>query len=521
MPKDPSRAAEQPVAARSTAGGPEAPAHGVPGARAEDAPGFDLRALIEAGRAEQSERHAALINPKFVRALRTIGYDRTYLRGSGGYLWDESGRRYLDLLSGYGMFNVGRNHPTLKETVRTYLELDEPWKIQMGTTVLPGLLAERLLAHVPHLDRVHFTNSGAESVETALKLARGSTGRERVIYCDRGFHGLSYGALSVNGCPTFREGFVSFLPGPVSVPLGDLDALRREMEAEPTAAFILEPVQGKGVHVAGEEYLLGAQELCRTHGAQLVVDEVQTGLGRTGRMFAYQHVPGLEPDMVLVAKSLSGGLVPAGAVLVRREIFDAVFSSLDRSVVHSSTFGQGGLAMACGLATLHVLEAEGLIENAATRGRELLEAFAGMADEFELLDQVRGRGLMIGVELGPPRSLALKAAWSAIHRAEPGLFPQAILMPLLERHAILAQVAGHGVDVIKLLPPLALTDDDVAWILDAFREVLERAHRFPGPVWTTARNLVRFAIRARSGGRDDTPVEPGASRVHRERGRRG
>lgn len=512
MKRDSTGAATEPPAAGSGPRAPSAPfPDSAPGPEPSSPSTFDLRALVEEGLSEQSERHAELINPKFVRVLRTIGFDRTYVRGRGAYLWDESGRRYLDLLSGYGMFNIGRNHPALKEAVRTYLELDEPWKVQMATTPLPGLLAERLLAHAPHLDRVHYTNSGAECVETALKFARCATGRDRILYCEGGFHGLTYGALSVNGCAAFREGFGSLLPGPVSLPFGDLGALRRELEAAPTAALIVEPLQGKTVRVASAEYLLGAQELCRRHGAHLIMDEVQTGLGRTGRMFAYQHAPGLEPDVVLASKSLSGGLVPVGAVLVRREAFDAVFSSLDRAVVHSSTFAQGGLAMACGLATLHVLEAEGLVENAARRGRELLDGLGAMVGEFELLHDVRGRGLMIGLEFGPPRSLSLKAAWAAIHRASPGLFPQAILMPLLERHGILAQVAGHGVDIIKLLPPLCLAEEDVRWILASFREVLEEAHRFPGPLWTTARDLVRFAIRARSAEEDDAPVESDAS----------
>lgn len=459
---------------------------------------FDLRALIEERRPEQSGLNASHLNPQFVKVLRTIGFDRTYVRGEGAYLWDEEGNRYLDMLSGYGMFNIGRNHPVVKGVVRDYLELDDPWKIQMGTTLLPGLLAEKLLGYTPHLDKVFFTNSGTECVETALKFARGSTGRERVIYCERGFHGLSYGSLSINGCGHFREGFVSFLPGPVEVPFGDLGALERALTAEPTAAFVIEPVQGKGVYPAGADYLLGAQELCRAHGALLVVDEVQTGLGRTGEMLDYQHAPGLEPDLVLVAKSLSGGLVPVGAVLMRREVYERVYSGPDRCVVHSSTFGQGGLAMACGLASLHVLGTEGLVQNAARRGRELLDGLRSLASEYELLHEVRGRGLMIGIELGRPRSVALRSAWATLNRMDRGLFPQVLIMPLLDRHCILTQVAGHDVDVIKLLPPLTLSEDDVRWFLDAFREVLEEAHRFPGPLWTTARDLAKFAVRARA-----------------------
>lgn len=461
---------------------------------------FDLQALVTEHRAEQSELFAGHLNPRFVKVLRTIGFDRTYVRGEGSYLWDDQGHRYLDMLCGFGMFNIGRNHPVVKAAVRDYLELNDPWKIPLGTTLLPGLLAEKLLTYAPHLDKVTFTNSGTECVEVALKFARAATGRERVIYCDRAFHGLTYGSLSMNGCQSFREGFVSFLPGPVPVPFGNLAALEGMLEEEPTAAFVVEPVQGKGVYVATDEYLLGAQELCRHYGAKLVLDEVQTGFGRTGEMFAYQHVPSLEPDLLLVAKALSGGLVPVGAVLMREEIYDRVFSSPERCLVHSSTFGQGGLAMACGLATLHVLETEGIIGNAADKGQKLLEGLQAMVPEFELLHAVRGRGLMIGIEFGRPQSLGLRTAWAMIHKVDRGLFPQTIIMPLLDRHHILTQVAGHDVDIIKLLPSLTLTDDDITWFLGSFREVLEEAHRFPGPIWTTARDLVRFAVGAGSSG---------------------
>lgn len=455
---------------------------------------FDLHRLVAERRGEESDLLHRYLNPRLAKVFRTIGFDRTYVRGQGSYLWDEAGNKYLDFLSGYGMFNVGRNHPVVKQAIRDYLALDDPWKIQMGATLLPGLLAEKLLRCVPHLDKVHFTNSGTECVEAALKFARGATGRERVIYCERAFHGLTYGSLSLNGCESFREGFVSFLPGPVPIPFGDLEALERALTAEPAAAFVVEPVQGKGVYPATPEFLLGAQELCRRHGAKLVLDEVQTGMGRTGKLFAYQHVEGLEPDILLVSKALSGGFVPIGAVLMRNEIYDRVFSSLDRCVVHSSTFGQGGLAMACGLATFHVLETESLVENAADQGRKLLEGLETLVSEFDLLKEVRGHGLMIGIEFGEPRSLVLRSGWSMIHAVDAGLFPQAVIMPLLDEHRILTQVAGHQVDIVKLLPPLTVADGDLHWFLDAFRQVLKRCHRFPGPAWTTARDLVRFAV---------------------------
>ncbi len=454
---------------------------------------FDLHGLIERRRGEEVELLAATMNPRFAKVLRTIGFDRTIVRAEGAYFWDRSGRKYIDMLAGYGMFNLGRNHPVIKQAIRDYLALDDPIKLQLGACLLPGLLAEKLLARVPHLDKVFFTNSGTETVEAALKFTRAATQRERVIHCSRAFHGLSYGSLSLNGCASFRDGFMSLLPGCVEVPFGDLDALERALAEERTAAFIVEPIQGKGVYVGSDEYLLGAQALCRRHGAYLVLDEVQTGMGRTGKLFAFEHVPGLEPDVLLVSKSLSGGYVPVGAVLYRQAIYDRVFSSLERSVVHSSTFGGAGLAMTCGLATLHVLEQEQLIENAARQGARLLSALEQLRERYELLHEVRGRGLMVGIEFGPPRSLRLKAQWRLIHAADPSLFAQAFIMPLMDDHGILTQVAGHHVDIIKLIPPLTLGDDDIAWFLDGFTAVLEACHRFPGPVWEVARKLVRFA----------------------------
>jgi len=459
---------------------------------------FSLDQLLDDRRSEQSQLFEQYVNPQYAKVLQTIGFDREYVRGDDAYLWDEAGTKYLDFLAGFGMFNMGRNHPTIKQAVREYTELDDPWKVAMGTTPWPGLLAEALLARVSHLDKVYFANSGTECVEAALKFARGATGRDGIAYCKSGFHGLTYGSLSVNGADFFREGFGELMPGPVRVPFNDLSALERAFEEHDLAGLLVEPVQGKGVYPAEAEYLLGAQELCREHDAFLIVDEVQAGMGRTGRLFSYQHVPDLRPDMVLVAKSLSGGMVPVGAVLMHDSVYENVYTSMDRSVVHGSTFGQGGLPMACGLASLHVLENEGLIENAAEQGAYIRESLEAMVPRYELLREVRGRGLMIGIELGKPEALNLKASWSLIHAADGGLFPQAVTMPLLDKHKILTQVAGHDMDVVKILPPLTIDQSDADWFLEAFEETIEKLHRFLGPLRVTARHLSRFALKGPS-----------------------
>jgi acetylornithine/succinyldiaminopimelate/putrescine aminotransferase len=269
--------------------------------------GLRLRELVEQRRGGELDLWARTINPQFARVLRAIGFDRTWVRAEGAYLWDEEGTRFLDMLGGFGMFNVGRNNPRVRAALAEALELDLPGSVQLGATPLPPLLAEELLRRVPaSLGKVLFTSSGTEAVEAALKLGRAATTRSRVLSVDHGFHGLTLGSLSANGNLEFTARFGPLLPGFERVPFGDLDALEAELRREDVAVFLVEPVQGKGVNLPPPGYLEGAQELCRRYGTLFCVDEVQTGFGRTGRLFAFEHW-GLEPDLVPVAKSLSGG----------------------------------------------------------------------------------------------------------------------------------------------------------------------------------------------------------------------
>ena len=230
-----------------------------------------------------------------VRVLRTIGFDVSFRAGHGQYLFDRKGDRYLDLLSGWGVFAVGRNHPVLRDALKSVLAGDLSNLVQMDVSVLAGLLAERLLPFVPYLDKVFFANSGTEAVEAAIKFVRCATGRPGIVYCDHAFHGLSYGSLSLNGDATFRDGFGPLLPGCTEVPFNDLAALEQALAGREVAAFIVEPIQGKGVEMADDLYLRGAQALCRKYGTLFVADEIQTGLGRTGKFFAVEHY-GVEPE---------------------------------------------------------------------------------------------------------------------------------------------------------------------------------------------------------------------------------
>jgi acetylornithine/succinyldiaminopimelate/putrescine aminotransferase len=436
---------------------------------------IDLADLIALRSDEAMELNQRYLNRQLGRVLQTLGFDRQWVRGSGPYLIDDEGNEYLDLYAGYGVFGLGRNHPYVKAQLHALIDSDSPSLPQLGVSTLAGVLAERLVQSSPRsLDAAVLCSSGTESVEAALKLARAATGRTRILYCDRGFHGLSLGSLSVNGNQEFREQFGPLLPGCDPVPFGDLDALGRELGRGDVAAFIVEPVQGKGVYVSPDGYLAQAQALCHAAGALLIVDEVQTGLGRTGKFLALEHW-GIEPDMVTLSKALSGGFVPVGALLASRAVFDSTFDSMERSVVHGSTFGGGDLAAAAALASLTVIEEEGLVERARVLGELLLELTRPLSERFEIVRDVRGLGLIWGIELGPPAGRAGRRVWDAIERRQPGLFAQMITVPLFREHRILTQVAGHHMNVIKALPPLTISEQELVRFADALTTVLAQA----------------------------------------------
>jgi ornithine--oxo-acid transaminase len=458
---------------------------------------LDIAALVAARRGEKYQLHDSHLNQQFVRMLRVIGYDVDFVSGKGPHLYDAAGRRYLDLLSGFGVFAIGRNHPAVAAALRQVLEADLATLVQLDVSLLSGLLAERLLALMPGQERVFFCNSGAEAVEAGIKFARAATGRAGLVHCSHGFHGLTCGALSLNGEDIFRQGFGPLLADSRRVPFGDLPALEQALARRDVAAFVVEPVQGHGVHMPPEGYLAEAARLCHRAGTLFVADEVQTGLGRTGRFLAVEHW-GVDPDIVLLAKALSGGHVPVGAVACKSWIFAKVFDRLDRAVVHGSTFSKNDLAMAAGLATLSVIEEEGLVERAAATGAAILADLTAIGARSEFVRSVRGKGMMIGIEFGPPRSLRLKAAWQLLAAVNSSLFCQLITLPLFQRHRILCQVAGHDSLVVKLLPALTLGEADRVWIRDAFADVIADCERVPGAIWDTGRQLAGHAMRSRA-----------------------
>jgi ornithine--oxo-acid transaminase len=447
-----------------------------------------VRDILAARRGEEMELNDRFLNPQMGRILRTLGFDKVWAGGEGAHLIDADGERYLDLFGGYGVFAIGRNHPEAIAAVEEVMAARTGNMPQLGVTLLSGVLAEQLLSRAPgSVGAMVPANTGTEAVEAAIKIARAATARPRVLYAEHAFHGLTLGSLSINGNSEFRDGFGPLLPGCEAVGFGDLDALEHELARGDVAAFIVEPVQGKGVNLPADGYLQDAQRLCREAGSLFVCDEVQTGVGRTGRFLALEHWD-LQPDIICVAKALSGGLVPIGAILVSRAAFDTVFDGMERAVRHGSTFGGNDLAAAAALATLRVLDREGLVERTQRMGALLLELTAPLAERFDVVKDVRGIGLMWAIEFGPPEGASARRLWRTVEARQPGLFSQLVTVPLFHEHRILCQVAGHRMNVIKALPALTIEEDEIRRFADALTQTIAAADRYPMA-------LARFGLR--------------------------
>jgi ornithine--oxo-acid transaminase len=456
--------------------------------------GVTADAMARAGEAlELAARH---LDPSLVDVLRILGFDEEYSSAQGSYLYDAAGRAYLDFHTGEGFSSLGHNHPDVRAVLRATLAADLVDGVQIHYSPLAGMLAQELSQRLPHgLDAVFFTSTGAEAVDSAMKFARAATGRPRLISCDNGFHGVTLGPLSLVGDEFFKEGFGPLLPGCERVPFGDLDRLEVQLRAKDVAAFVVEPIQGRMVTLPPEGYLQGAQELCRRYGTMFVLDEIQTGLGRTGRWFALEHW-GLRPDFVLVGKALSGGYMPVAAMVTTREIYQRAVGTLERSYVHQSTFGRNRLSMAAGLATLRIIERDRLVEHAARTSSVLLDGLAALDERYEMVKEVRASGLMIGIELGAPSSRAARLNWRLIHMASEGLFPQLIVIPLHRDHGVITMAAGKN-DVIKLLPPLTLSEQEARSFLGALDAVLADCHGAASKNWSVVRDIATATLRRR------------------------
>jgi len=418
-----------------------------------------------------------------------------YERCVGVELFTDDGKRILDFLSGYCVHNVGHNHPDVVRALHSELERCGPAMIQTHVADLAGVLAEKLCERAGgRLKKAFFASSGSEGVEAAIKFARAHTKRAGILSAEHAFHGLTCGALSLMSDKFWSEGFGPLLPETAAVPFDDLQALERELKSKRFAAFIVEPIQSEaGVCVPHADYLRTAESLCRRYGTLFVLDEVQTGMYRTGPFLA-AHQFGVDPDMVILAKAMSGGLVPCGAVLMSDEVCHSVYSSLPRAFVHTSTFSENSLAMRAALATLEVLESEQLGPRSIEAGRYLQERLSDAFRDFEMVKEIRGAGLLMGIEFQAPRQLRLRIPYQAFAAIHPAVFGQIIVMRLFRDSGFLTQICGNNFTVLKVAPPLVVTDAQLDAFVLAVRNVVELAHS-PGAFWSEALGLARRAFR--------------------------
>ena len=431
------------------------------------------------------------VNPQWVRLLNVLQMNARYTRCLGTELFAEDGRRFVDFLSGYCVHNVGHNHPAVVAALKEELDRNGPAMLQSHVPELAGELAEQLCSRAGgRLKKIFFCSSGSEGVEAAIKFSRARTGRNGLIYASGAFHGLTCGALSLMGDSFWRDGFGPMLSGTEEVPFGDLDALEQKLAARQSAAFIVEPVQAEaGIRLPPSGYLESAQALCRRYGSLFVLDEVQTGMYRTGPFLASESFH-TDPDILILAKALSGGLIPCGAVLMSDEVYDSVYGSLKRAIVHTSTFSENALAMRAGLATLQVLEQENLGERAVRMGDYLRDRLRQALSGYEMVKEVRGVGLLNGIEFTAPRKLLLRVPFEAFMAIHAGMFGQVVVMRLFRDHGFLTQICGNNFMVLKAAPPLVVEEREMDAFASALRDVVELMHS-SSAFWTEALGLAR------------------------------
>jgi putrescine aminotransferase len=403
------------------------------------------------------------VNPVEARLLRLGNFDKLYGRARGLYFQDARGRRYMDFTAGFGALNLGHNPEEILAAVRKAQSL--PTVLLAGFSPLAGALAEALASILPgELSVACFGNGGAEAVELALKTARAATGRARFVSCGNAYHGLSFGAMSVSGDPRYRAIFGPLVEHCETVTFGDAEGLEEKLANDDVAAFIVEPIQGEGGAVVPPPgYLKAAEEICRAHGTLLIADEIQTGLGRTGRLLAVEH-DGALPDMVLLSKSLGAGVVPISACCTTPEIWDRAFGRRDRFDLVISTFGGNAAACAAGLKAIEITLRDDLAGKAAALGQRAANRLRELTGKHETVKAIHGKGLLLGVELSSPVSGA-------------GMdenFALVVASCLLNEHGVLTTYFDLAPNILRFEPPLIVSKPEIDSAIDALDRVLGR-----------------------------------------------
>ena len=398
------------------------------------------------------EKYEKYINPSSTRLFRFMGLSSVEAHAEGWIITDTEGTEFIDCLGGFGMFAVGHKHPKVVEAVERELH-----HMPMCGKVLfnepAALLAEKLAEITPGaLQYNFFCNSGTEAVEGCLKVARLATGRKKFVAARNAFHGKTFGSLTATGRDMYRDPFKPLLEGFTHIPFNDIPALEAAVD-EDTAAVILESVQGEGgINVPADGYMKRAEEIAHAHGALLIADEVQTGIGRTGKWFGVDY-DGAKPDLMAVAKALGGGIMPIGSVIGTEDAWKGL---IEAPFLHTSTFGGGQMACAAGVATLQVIEEENLLQRGAETGAYFKKGIEAIAKEFpQVIREVRGRGMMIGMDLTKEGAGGM------------------LMALMIDRHVIVAYTLNNP-KVIRIEPPLIMPKEVADHVLEVLRDSVKQ-----------------------------------------------
>ena len=421
------------------------------------------------------ENYKKYINPQLTTLLKTLGFNKTFIKAKDMIIWDKDGKEYLDFLGAYGALNIGHNNDAVIEALNRISHM--PNLLQIGMNSLTSILAKNLAEITPgDLKYTFFCNSGAEAVEGALKLAKISTEKSGIIYCKGAFHGKSMGALSVTGRNKYKKYFEPMVPLTFEVTYGDINELRVILEKHDNiAAFIVEPIQGEGgIIVPPIGYLKRAKELCSQYGVLLIADEIQTGFGRTGYWFACE-AEGVTPDIMCIAKSLSGGIIPIGAYIANEEVWKRGYGTIDKCLLHTSTFGGNTWACAAGISTIQFIAENDLENETLAKGKYLIDRLFELKNKYPILKEVRGRGLMVGLEFETMKiplinGLIDKNTKELVNEYIGGV----VASELITNYNIITAYTLNNPNVIRIEPPLTVTYEQLDRFVNALQEILAK-----------------------------------------------
>lgn len=447
------------------------------------------------------------MNPMIADLWKFAAFARLFKKAEGMFLWDDSDNKYLDFVGGYGSVNFGHNHPTVIEGIQTFLNSNAPSLVQVAPPAVTTLLAQNISKLVPgDLEVSFFCNSGTEAVEAALKLARTVSGRKWFVSTEGSFHGKTFGSLSVSGREKYKTPYRPLLKHSINIPFGDVDALEEIFQNKQVAAFIVEPIQGEaGVIVPPTNYLTDVRKLCTQYGVLMIVDEIQTGFGRTGKNFAVDH-ENIIPDIMTISKSMGGGIAPIGACVTNRRLWDMAYASPDKYALHTSTFGGNNLAASAAIQATKLLVEEKFADKADKMGTLLTNKLKDLQTKIPFIKDVRGKGLMIGIQFDMNYAGGLKEICSQlIGYADQELFNLMGLLTdnmndrisdfatgivsdteqymkqnfliqisalLLKKYRILTFSTLNNPDVLRIQPPLTISEKEIDIFIDALHDIL-------------------------------------------------